>query len=117
MSSAIRRASAPPPSNSRTTCRLEEKERRHKELSEVCLAGQRAFAAAGLGQTVTVLAEGRGMKTGWLSGYTGNYVRVQFEAPPTLRGELVPVTLTDITPDGDALASSPGRGRRAALHA
>ena len=81
----------------------QEKERRHKELSAVCLAGQRAFATAELGHTVTVLTEGRGREAGWLSGYTGNYIRVQFEAPPSLRGALVPVTLTDITPDGDAL--------------
>jgi threonylcarbamoyladenosine tRNA methylthiotransferase MtaB len=81
----------------------EEKERRHKELSAVCLASQRAFAAQDLGQTVDVLVEGRGMRAGWLSGYTGNYIRVQLEAPPSLRGRVLPVTLTDLTPDGDAL--------------
>ncbi|MBV9848057.1 MAG: tRNA (N(6)-L-threonylcarbamoyladenosine(37)-C(2))-methylthiotransferase MtaB [Armatimonadetes bacterium] len=94
----------------------EEKECRHRELSDVCLASQRAFAAAELGQTAPVLVEGRGRGAGWLSGYTGNYIRVQFEAPPTLRGEIVPVTLTDITPDGDALGvlSFPGREGAAA---
>ncbi len=81
----------------------DEKERRHKELSAVCLASQRDFAAEDVGRTVEVLVEGRGMKPGWLSGYTGNYVRVQLEAPPSLRGCLVPVTLTDLTPDGDAV--------------
>ena len=81
----------------------EEKERRHKALSEVCLTSQCAFAAADLGRTVSVLTEGRGMKTGWLSGYTGNYIRVQFEASPTLRGQIVPVTLTEITPEGEVM--------------
>ena len=81
----------------------DEKERRHRELSAVCLASQRAFAAKDLGRTVDVLLEGRGMQPGRLAGYTGNYVRVQVEAPPSLRGCIVPVTLTGITPDGDAL--------------
>ncbi len=80
----------------------EEKERRHRELTAVCVATQEAFAAGDLGQTVDVLAEAKGARDGWLSGYTGNYVRVQFEAPASLRGQIVPVTLTDILPGGDA---------------
>ncbi len=80
----------------------EEKERRHKELTSVCVASQEAFAAGDLGRTVDVLVEAKGAQDGWLSGYTGNYVRVQFAAPATLRGLLVPVTLTDILPGGDA---------------
>ena len=80
----------------------EEKERRHRELSAVCVASQEAFAAGDLGQTVEVLVEAKGARDGWLSGYTGNYVRVQFEAPASRRGQIVPVTLTDILPGGDA---------------
>lgn len=80
----------------------EEKERRHRELSAVCVATQEAFAAGDLGQTVNVLVEAKGARDGWLSGYTGNYVRVQFEAPTSLRGQIIPVTLTDILPGGDA---------------
>ena len=80
----------------------EEKERRHKELTSVCVASQEAFAAGDLGKTVDVLVEAKGAQDGWLSGYTGNYVRVQFAAPPTLRGLIVPVALTDILPGGDA---------------
>lgn len=80
----------------------EEKERRHRELTAVCVATQEAFAAGDLGKTVDVLVEAKGARDGWLSGYTGNYVRVQFAAPASLRGQLVPVTLTDILPGGDA---------------
>ena len=80
----------------------EEKERRHRELTAVCVASQEAFAAGDVGQTVEVLVEAKGAKDGWLSGYTGNYVRVQFEAPAPLRGQLVPVKLTDVLPGGDA---------------
>jgi len=80
----------------------EEKERRHRELTAVCAASQEAFAAGDLGQTVDVLAEAKGARDGWLSGYTGNYVRVQFAAPASLRGQIVPVTLTEILPGGDA---------------
>ena len=80
----------------------EEKERRHRELSAVCVASQEAFAAGDLGRTVDVLVEAKGAQDGWLSGYTGNYVRVQFAAPAGLRGQIVPVRLTDILPGGDA---------------
>ena len=80
----------------------EEKERRHREITTVCVASQEAFAAGDLGRTVDVLVEAKGARDGWLSGYTGNYVRVQFEAPASLRGQIVPVTLTDILPGGDA---------------
>lgn len=80
----------------------DEKERRHRELTAVCVASQEAFAAGDLGKTVDVLVEAKGARDGWLSGYTGNYVRVQFAAPASLRGQIVPVTLSDILPGGDA---------------
>lgn len=80
----------------------EEKERRHRELSAVCVASQEAFAAGDLGQTVDVLVEAKGAQDGWLSGYTGNYIRVQFVALASLRGQIVPVRLTDVLPGGDA---------------
>ncbi|MDQ2686884.1 MAG: tRNA (N(6)-L-threonylcarbamoyladenosine(37)-C(2))-methylthiotransferase MtaB [Armatimonadota bacterium] len=79
-----------------------EKESRHRELSALCVNSQREFAAGDLGHTVDVLAEAKGAQDGWLSGYTGNSVRVQFAAPASLRGQMVPVTLTDVLPNGDA---------------
>ena len=80
----------------------EEKERRHRELTALCLETQREFAAGDVGRTIDVLVEAKGAQDGWLSGYTGNYIRVQFAAPAPLRGRMVPVTLTEILPDGDA---------------
>ncbi len=80
----------------------EEKERRHRELTAVCVASQEAFAAGDLGKMVDVLVEAKGAQDGWLSGYTGNYVRVQFAAPAALRGRIVPVHLTEVLPGGDA---------------
>ena len=80
----------------------EEKEQRHRELTAVCVASQETFASGDLGKTVDVLVEAKGARDGWLSGYTGNYVRVQFEAAASRRGQIIPVTLTDILPGGDA---------------
>lgn len=80
----------------------EDKERRHRHLSAVCLETQRAFASAFIGQTMPVLVEARGAQPGWLSGYTGNYVRVQFVAPREMRGSIVNVRMTDVFPEGDA---------------
>ena len=83
----------------------DEKERRHRELSAMCVASQEAFAAGDSGKTVDVLVEAKGAQDGWLSGYTGNYVRVQFAAPATLRGQIVPVKLNEILPGGDAFGT------------
>ena len=82
-----------------------EKERRHRELSAVCVATQEEFAAGDLGRIVSVLVEAKGAQDGWLSGYTGNYVRVQFAAPASLRGRIVPVLLSDILTGGDAFGT------------
>jgi len=80
----------------------EEKERRHRALTAVCVGSQKAFAAAQIGKTVDVLVEASGSRDGWLSGYTGNYVRVQFPASREVRGAMAAVTITDVLPDGDA---------------
>ena len=80
----------------------DEKRAAASRLNAVCVASQEAFAAGDLGRTVDVLVEAKGANDGWLSGYTGNYVRVQFAAPAFLRGQIVPVTLTDVLPGGDA---------------
>ncbi len=86
----------------------EEKERRHRALTAACVASQEQFAAGDLGRVVSVLVEAKGARDGWLSGYTDNYVRVQFEAPATLRGEIVPVRLADVLPGGDAFGHREG---------
>ncbi len=86
----------------------EEKERRHRALTAACVASQERFAAGDLGRVVSILVEAKGARDGWLSGYTDNYVRVQFEAPATLRGEIVPVRLTDVLPGGDAFGHREG---------
>ncbi len=88
----------------------DEKERRHRELTALCVATQRAFAGGEVGHTVNVLVEAKGAQDGWLSGYTGNYVRVQFAAPASLRGRMVPVTVSDVLPDGDAFGTVAAEG-------
>ena len=80
----------------------QEKERRHRELSAVCLQTQREFARGDVGRTVDVLLEAKGAADGILSGYTGNYVRVQVPASASMRGRIVPVLLTDVQDNGDA---------------
>jgi threonylcarbamoyladenosine tRNA methylthiotransferase MtaB len=82
-----------------------EKERRHKRLTGVCRASQAAFAARCVGRTVDVLVEGRGIEDGWMSGYTGNYIRVQFPCDRSRLGEIVPVAVAEVNDDGDAVGS------------
>jgi threonylcarbamoyladenosine tRNA methylthiotransferase MtaB len=81
---------------------FEVKERRHRELTAVCTRTQKEFAASEIGNVVEVLVEAKGAQDGWLSGYTGNYVRVQFAAPKEYRGRIVPVKITSVLPEGDA---------------
>ena len=79
----------------------QDKERRHRELTAVCVEEQSAFAGGFVGQTLDVLAESRGREAGWLAGYTGNYVRVHFPAPVTMKGSIVRVMIDELTPDGE----------------
>ena len=80
----------------------EVKERRHRQLTSVCVESQRRFAETLISSDVDVLAESSGAKAGWLSGYTGNYIRTQFTAPKSSRGKIVRIRVNDITKDGDA---------------
>ncbi len=79
------------------------KELRHKALSDACKKSQFTFAEQYLGKTVEVLVEGRGMKTGWLAGYTNNYIRVHFPAGPESRRTAASVVIENVNEDGDAI--------------
>ncbi len=102
-----------------------EKEARSRILAEACLAAQKRFVARYLGRTMHVLVEGkeqahpeneedaRGGNEGnqqvamhieeparLLSGYTANYIRVQFAGGTHLVGKIVPVQLLEAVADG-----------------
>lgn len=84
----------------------DEKERRHRALSAVCLNSQLEFAAGHIGQIVEVLVEGRGLREGWVCGYTPTYVRVHFPASRTLIGQIAPVRVAEVMDSGDALGET-----------
>ncbi len=105
-----------------------EKEARSKELGDACRATQRAFIARHLGRELEVLVENKeGAKRaastsngedtgnadhepiapsggeilpGLLSGYTSNYIRVQFTGGSHLIGAVVNARLLEPTSDG-----------------
>lgn len=107
-----------------------EKEARSKELAAACRETQAAFIRRCLGRTLDVLVEGKeggrraaceseagvsgndghlpigvemspqSSEGGLLSGYTSNYVRVQFTGGSHLIGRIVPVRLIEPTSDG-----------------
>lgn len=60
------------------------------------------FASRYAGETVSVLVEQRDRHTGQLSGLTPNYLRVAFDGPDTLRGEIVRVQVESVSPNGCA---------------
>jgi threonylcarbamoyladenosine tRNA methylthiotransferase MtaB len=79
------------------------KESRHRQLSEASKRSQIEFASRYLGCTVEVLVEGRGLREGWLGGYTANYVRVHIPAAAHAKRTFVQVNIDEITEDGDAI--------------
>ncbi len=100
------------------------KELRSKELASACAISQQRFIRQFINASLQVLVEGKGAATGdsdgvsgndgnvddtsatsisgynLLSGYTSNYIRVQFTGGSHLAGTLVTVHLTEQTSDG-----------------
>jgi len=79
-----------------------EKERRHSKLTKVSQASQRRFAESFIDQVLNVLVEARGSEDGFQSGYTENYIRVQFASAEKLKGKVVPVRIMHSLSGGDA---------------
>lgn len=86
------------------------KERTHR-LRDLSRRKAEAFAASAVGQTLEVVVETPRDDSGRLSGIADNYLRVLFEGPDELRGQLVPVTVTRARGSEviGALASTPAR--------
>ena len=82
---------------------FQQKEDRHSRLTKVCNDTQRAFAHSFVGTSQDVLVESKGSQPGQLSGYTSNYIRVNFDAPPGLRGSMVRVKIKNADATGDAI--------------
>lgn len=76
------------------------KERRAHELAAACREAQSAFVRRFLGRNMDVLVEGKQGSAGMLSGYTTNYIRVEFAGPRSLVGKTVGVDLVAESPDG-----------------
>ena len=75
-----------------------EKARRSARMIELGGELMRRFSGRLVGSTVSVLVESR--RTELLSGFTDNYVEVQFAGSERLRGEIVPVELLEVMDHG-----------------
>jgi threonylcarbamoyladenosine tRNA methylthiotransferase MtaB len=80
----------------------EEKRKRHTELQTIVNETNRLFTARYVGETLPVLVEGKLGDSGIVTGHTPNYISVQFAAPRSLRGQIVPVRLMGVGEDGNA---------------
>jgi threonylcarbamoyladenosine tRNA methylthiotransferase MtaB len=69
---------------------------RAAEMSALAADLQSRFARRHLGHTLDVVAEQDGAAPGKMVGYTGNYIRVRFDAPTTLSDRVVRVCLTSV---------------------
>ena len=77
-----------------------EKQRRVQELIALSDRLGLEFAHQYVGEPVTVLVEQRDRATGQLSGLAGNYLRVAFDGPDHLRGQLATVRVESAGSDG-----------------
>jgi threonylcarbamoyladenosine tRNA methylthiotransferase MtaB len=77
-----------------------EKERRSRAL--IALSDRLSLAASSsiVGETVQVLVENRDRGTGLWTGLTDNYLRVSFDSPDELRGQLVPALVESAGVEG-----------------
>ncbi len=73
----------------------EIKKRRVKELIEIGKQKEREFAERNTGVKRIALVES-GEKSGFMAGYTENYIRVLFKAPADAVGRLVPVVIETV---------------------
>ncbi|MCS6920059.1 MAG: TRAM domain-containing protein, partial [Fimbriimonadales bacterium] len=76
------------------------KAERMQRLQQVCKAAAKRYAARFLGRTERVLVESRSKLSGLMTGTSDHYLQVEFAASPSLVGQLAPVRITDIAPDG-----------------
>jgi threonylcarbamoyladenosine tRNA methylthiotransferase MtaB len=76
-----------------------EKERRSKLLIALSESKNREFIKANIGHPASVLFE-RTKSDGKITGYTGNYVRVDYPWNPDLAGRIRKAKLTGLTPEG-----------------
>lgn len=69
---------------------------RYAEIAAVSIDTSHIFRLRFIGSTMKVLAETKRDKgTGFLSGYTDNYIKVRFDAPDSVMKRMIPVTITN----------------------
>jgi threonylcarbamoyladenosine tRNA methylthiotransferase MtaB len=77
-----------------------EMERRSKLLISLSASKHLEFIKQNIGQTARVLFENTRNK-GMMTGYTGNYIKVEYSWQAELAGKIMKVQLDDILPDGN----------------
>jgi len=71
--------------------------RRFYELQTACFGASYLYRSRFLGQDLGVLVETRRDRlSGWLCGYSDNYIRVQFQGDDSLMKRIVPVKIDDV---------------------
>ena len=76
------------------------KAERLQRLQQISKAAAQRYASRLLGTVERVLVESRSKLSGLMTGTSDRYLQVEFAAPNSLVGQLVPVRLVDLTPDG-----------------
>jgi len=77
----------------------EQKERRSKKLIKLSELKKNEFNTLNTGQTAEVLFE-KIRSSGMITGFTGNYIRVEYQYQAKLSGQIIKVRLKGISPEG-----------------
>ena len=75
---------------------------RVKRLEELCEKLHHEFCARAIGEECIVLFEST-MRGGFMTGFTGNYIKVKVPYNRSLINALCPVRITGVEPSGDAV--------------
>lgn len=81
------------------------KEERSHRLAALCKEVQNRYISKFIGESMSVLVEGKETQGGLLSGYTENYIRTLFTGGTYLIGKVIPIKLISSTEEG-ALAET-----------
>ncbi len=76
------------------------KAERAQRLQALCRAVQLRYAARFIGQTEYVRVETRSKLSGLMMGTSDHYLQVEFAGSPSLGGQLIPVRIVSVSPDG-----------------
>ncbi len=93
----------------------EIKERRSKQVIELTNQTRREYISRFMGRVMEVVVESHSTRTGFLKGYTQNYIEVEFQGDPSWVGSIARVRLSaveNLSAQGEGIQALPRKSTR-----